>query len=373
VKSPGAIRLVVVALAAVGALLLAPHAASARVSPKKSMWGPVTYHGRPQFPIYADLGVGIFQMPLRWNQVAVRRPERPGDPTDPAYRWPLEVDQAVAEGARYGIRVTLQVIGAPSWANGGRPWNWVPTDRQDYVAFLRAAAARYPTVRLWMIWGEPTRQNNFMPLRPETQGRVGLTPAQASAPRYYARLLDASYVALKRLHRSNIVIGGNTFTVGDISPYNWIRAMKLPGRRSPRMDMFGHNPFTSRRPDLRNPPPGHGPAVNYSDFSDLDTFTLVLDRHLRDPRGRPLRLFLSEFFFPTDHRNWEFPFYVTRRVQARWLADALRIVRRWKRVYTLGWFGLYDDGPRPDRLEVNRGLIDIRGRRKPSYNAYKNG
>jgi hypothetical protein len=184
-------------------------------------------------------------------------------------------------------------------------------------------------------------------------------------------MLDACYGALKRVSRRNLVIGGNTYTVGDISPRNWIRYMKLPNGKPPRMDLYGHNPFTSRRPDLRNPGPT-GTAVGYADFSDLGRLVGWLDKDQR--RGkRPLPLFLSEFFFPTDHPNHEFPFYVTRSTQANWLAAALRIARRWPRIYTLGWYSLYDDPPTPTGDEVNRGLIDITGRKKLAYYAYRVG
>jgi hypothetical protein len=235
-----------------------------------------------------------------------------------------------------------------------------------------AASRRYPDVKLWMIWGEPSRRPNFAPITPEKPGSNRLTKAQRRAPRFYSRMLDASYGALKGVSRSNIVIGGNTFTVGDISPYNWIRYMKLPNGKRPRMDMFGHNPFTARRPNLNSPHPT-GKDRNYSDFSDLRKFTKILDRNIRDPHGRPLKLFLSEFFFPTDHANEEFPYHVTKRVQASWLKDALRITSRWSRIYTLGWFSLYDDKPKANHMEVNRGLMTYKGKRKPSYNVFRSG
>ena len=76
---------------------------------------------------------------------------------------------------------------------------------------------------------------------------------------------------------------------------------------------------------------------------------------------------------PTDHQNHEFNFYVSRTTAASWLRSGLRIARGSKRIYTLGWYSLYDDPPRPDGDEVNRGLITIDGRRKPAYDAYKNG
>jgi hypothetical protein len=135
------------------------------------------------------------------------------------------------------------------------------------------------------------------------------------------------------------------------------------------MDMYGHNPFTGRRPRA------DAPQDRYVvDISDLRTFARFLDTHgVRGPGGRKLKLFLSEFFWPTDHANHEFNFWVTRRTAASWLTDALRTTRRWSRIYTLGWFSLYDDVPNVDGDEVNRGLLTYRGRKKPAYWAYKRG
>ena len=255
-------------------------------------------------------------------------------------------------------------------------------------------------MHLWQIWGEPSRQNNFKPL----------PRFEATGPRRYARILDAAYGSLKRESRRNLVIGGNTFTTGDVSPRQFIRSMRLPNGRPPRMDLYGHNPFTLRRPALRQGPLGHG----YADFSDLDTLAGWIDQNLGRRRGRPIRLFLSEFTFPTDHPNYEFNFWVTRRIQARWLATALQVTERWRRVYALGWHALYDERPngpggiqarwlsRALRIthqwrriyalgwfalydekpngpsgrsgdEVNRGLLEWDGDRKPSYRAFKRG
>lgn len=369
-----ALARVLPALLAVAAVASPSAAAtSARhFSAKKAIWGPVTFRGRPQFPVYHDLGAGIWEYPLNWDEVAPSRPADARNPSDPAYRWPADLDEAVVAARRYRIRITLQVRQTPAWANGGRPANWVPSSPARLADFVVATARRYPSVKLWMIWGEPTRRANFMPLTPETRGKDQLSSRQAAAPRYYARMLDASYAALKGVSRSNLVIGGNTFTVGDISPYNWIRYLRMPNGRPPRMDLFGHNPFTSRRPSLTGFHPIGGDH-NYSDFSDLTKFVVILDRHIRDPRGRPLRLFLSEFFLPTDHANHEFPFHVDRSVQASWLVDALKIARAWPRIYTLGWYSLYDDAPRADGLAVNRGLMTYSGRRKPSYGVFRRG
>jgi hypothetical protein len=335
---------------------------------KKSIWGPTHVDGVSQFPIYEDLGAGLYQTTLAWPSVAPTRPARASDPGDPAYRWPSEVDFAVREAHRYGIRVSILLTGAPGWANGDRDAHWAPSRSRDFASFAAAAARRYPAVRHWMIWGEPSKASRFQPLTPALGRR--LSRRQKKGPRAYARLLDVSYAALKRVSRRNIVIGGNTWTGGEVTPLNFIRAMRLPNGRRPRMDLFGHNPFTARSPNLKEPPLRFG----FADFSDLDTLATWLDRYgYRTRQKRKLRLFVSEFVLPTDHRNSEFNYWVDRRTQASWISAALRITRRWKRIYTFGYLGLYDDPPRPDGLEVNRGLIDHQGRKKPSYFAYKAG
>jgi hypothetical protein len=342
-------------------LALAPPAEAAP-SPKKAMWGPARVNGRSQFPIYRDLGVGIYQAKLLWSDVAPTRPARPKNPADPAYRWPKELDFVMREARRYHMRVALQVMFSPAWANGGRSRAWAPRPHA-FAQFLAAAARRYPLVRLWMVWGEPSAQRNFHPM-PYQRPR---------GPRVYSRILDAAYASLKRVRRQNLVIGGNTFTSGDVRPRKFIKSMRLPNGRPPRMDMYGHNPFTWRRPALRNPYVGYG----FADYSDLDTLADWVDHYLGRARRRPIKLFISEFTVPTDHANALFNFYVSRRTQATWLAAALRIANRWPRIHTFGWFSLYDEAPngplgRPG-TETNWGLLDWLGRPKPAYRAYKRG
>ena len=343
--------------------------ARAAVTVKKSMWGPLERNGLPQMPIYADLGVGIWQTVVHWDSVAPTRPANPADPADPAYRWPPEVDRAIAEGARHGIRVSVMLIGSPRWANGGKPWFHAPRKPGDFATFAEAAARRWPVIRHWMIWGEPSKAGNFRPLSSD-KGKPLRTRAQRRGPRLYARMLDASYGRLKEVSRRNLVIGGNTYTVGTIAPLRYIRAMKLPNGRPPRMDLFGHNPFSLREPDLDQPPLGGG----FADFSDLDTLTRVLDRSMRRAKVRKqrrLRVFISEFSLPTEHANHEFNFFVTRRTQADWISRALRIARGWKRIYTFGYLGLYDDDVRPEGDQVERGLLERDGTRKPAYAAFR--
>src|SRR5438309_699558 len=97
-----------------------------------------------------------------------------------------------------------------------------------------AAARRYPSIHLWLVWPEPTQKANFQPEVSERRDHP-LTARMRTAPHRYAQILDASYGALMRVSPRNMVIGGNTFTTGDISVLNWIKNLKLPNGRPPRM------------------------------------------------------------------------------------------------------------------------------------------
>ena len=166
-------RAIVPVLLALVCLAGAATANARPVTNKKAIWGPLTLNGASAFKTYEQLGAGIYETAINWRETALRRPSHPGDPADPAYRWPSSVDTAVREARRHGMHVMVQLIFSPAWANGGRAGNWAPDDPRDLAHFAKAAARRYPDVRRWMIWGEPTRQPNFMPLAREHEGREG--------------------------------------------------------------------------------------------------------------------------------------------------------------------------------------------------------
>jgi hypothetical protein len=341
---------------------LAPAPALAHFSPRKAIWGPAIHGKTSLWPIYRKLGVGIYEDGLSWRAVAPRRPRDPQNPLDPAYIWPAEVTQAISQAQRYHIRVALMLIQSPSWASGHRGKRWAPLHASDFADFAIAAARRYPSVHLWMIWGEPSRVANFAPLatvRPGTK----LTPAQARGPHIYAELLDAAYQGLKAVSRQNLVIGGMTFTGGDIDTQQWIENLVLPDGSRPHLDLYGHNPFSYREPNLANRPSWFGQV----DFSDLGRLAGWVDRYLG--RGRHIPLFLSEWTIPT-RPNHEFPFWVDRPVQARWIDAAFSIVHGWPRIYALGWIELYDD---PPGGITGGGLLDYRGKPKPGFFAFQRG
>ena len=86
-----------------------------------------------------------------------------------------------------------------------------------------------------------------------------------------------------------------------------------------------------------------------------------------------MRVFISEVSFPTRHPNFEFNFFLSEGTQAAWLRRALKITRQLRRIYTFGYLGLYDDPIRADGQQVERGLVERSGRRKPSFGVFQKG
>jgi hypothetical protein len=339
-------------IALLGSLVALAFAAGPAAGAEKAIWGPLTLPGGGSaMALYDELGVDTLQLRLRWSDVAPQRPAVPTDPDDAAYSWPAELAGAEAEAARRGMQIALLVSGTPPWANGGRSPIWAPREPQDFAGFLTAAARRHPSVRRWMIWGEPNRSDRFRPNR--TNDPIGA--------RAYAPLLDAAYVALKRESPGNRVIGGMTWTSGTVKPTSFLRFMRLADGRRPRMDWYGHNPFPFRFPTLAEPPVGPG----FRDLSDMDTFS----REIAGVYGRRVPLWLSEFTIQSDHGSSTFVTYVSRAAQARYVTAGWKIADDLGgAVAGIGWLSLLDEPP--SQTSANTGLLTHALQRKPAFAAF---
>ncbi len=345
-------------LAGAAALQLAPaargHRAAASQLPLKAIYGPLTMpDGSSAFPVYHTLGVQVLEVELDWREVAPVRPGNPTDPGDPSYRWPAYLQSAIAEGARYGVRLALTVEGFPAWSNGGRGPAWAPTDPRDFANFLQAAGRMYPNVHRWLILNEVNYFKNFQPLPPHSP--VG--------PERYAELLDAAFGALKAVSPANLVIGGMTYSAGTISAPKFIRWMRLPDGAPPRMDCYGYNPYSTRYPRLDK-------RVYSSDAYEINDIG-SLDRELAaiyHPTGHVPKLWLSEFGI-SDSPSSAFDYYVSPAVQALWVTAAFRLVDSVSYVAALGWYELLDQG-RPPEDPLTEGLMTASGTPKPSFYAY---
>jgi hypothetical protein len=90
---------------------------------------------------------------------------------------------AVKKARAYGIEPVLYVNGFLAWSNWGRDHTWVPNNPNDYGNFMAAAVARYPEVRRWIAFAEPS---HYVKSDPKAAKEDAL-------PRLNAWLLDAAY------------------------------------------------------------------------------------------------------------------------------------------------------------------------------------
>jgi hypothetical protein len=351
-----AIALIVTPVASASAARHHGHQAVPAGHVLKMIWGPLSMpNGASAFPVYHKLGVQVLELQLSWSGTAASRPGEAANPNDPAYHWPASLDSAVQQAAQYGIELALMVKSTPAWANGGQDPSWAPTQPGDYGAFLQAVSRRYPSIHHWMIWGEVTRPGNFNPMPPNSP--VG--------PERYAVLLDTAYGALKAVSANNMVIGGMTYTVGQVSCSDFLRWLRLPDGAPPRMDFYGHNPYSTRYPKLSERP--YSPAVR--DINDIDTLDHEL-QHAYAGHGATPKLWLSEFSISSDTSNRAFDYYVTRPTQAAWLTAAFKLANSVPYVAGLGWYELLDESSAaPGHL--TEGLMTASGEPKPAFYAYQ--
>ncbi len=130
----------------------------------KAMWGPGFRNGVSLFPTFRQLGVSILRGRAGLGLVAPTRPHKPTNPNDPAYQWPADLREIDQAANRFHIRVMLQLDYTPAWANGGDTHGWAPLHPGDVADFATAVARHYPSVHLWMVWGEPNREGHFDPI-----------------------------------------------------------------------------------------------------------------------------------------------------------------------------------------------------------------
>jgi hypothetical protein len=348
-------------LAATSHVAPAPGRANRAVPPAKCVTdGGAIRRGRTIFPELRALGARVWSGSLSWASVAPTRPANPISPDDPAYKWPKSLDRELAAARANKIEPVLNVSGFPSWSNGGRDTAWAPTRPQDYADFMAAAVAKYPQVRRWIIVSEPGSFYNFRP-----QGGNGRT-----APRLYARLLDAAYGAMHRVRTNVVVVGGGVHPYGlndqhTTAPDTFIANMVLPNGKRPRLDLFAVNPYTERPLDLKLPKRAHR-----VDFDDLDWLKRRLDRLW--PR-RHLKIFVDEFGWNTEHEALGWLYYVSRKKQAADLQRAYAMAASVGRVDTMCWYLLYDTPPERNNtqwLNWTSGLRTSVGVRKAAWQTF---
>lgn len=290
------------------------------------------------------IGVQLYRLTLRWDEVAARRPANARNHADPAYAWGKT--DAVIRGLRSrGILPLVTLLGSPRWANGGRSPNWAPSSAASFASFAFSVARRYGRyVDHWLVWNEP---NKALFLRPTT-------------PTAYVPLLNAAYTALKAGDPNGAFVGGGVTAprggVGGVSPVDWIRGMRRLGAR---LDAYAHHPYPISR--LQTPWSGG--------CGHCETITMAtLPRLLREVAlawgGK--RIWLTEYAYQTNPPDRFLGVSYAR--QAEFLGAAAFRAYSAPRVDMLIHFLLRDDSV-PTGWQS--GLLTRAGRAKPAYNAWQ--
>jgi hypothetical protein len=332
-------------------------------------------HPSRAFPALKSLHAQVLRANLRWGgaplSVATRRPDNGADPNDPAYDWG-PFDEMLKRAADANVKVLATIVGTPGWANGGKPRYYPPKKMSDLRAFATAAAKRYsgdftpegadnplPAIRLWLAWNEP---NNPVFIRPQfkKQGKRFVV----YSPVVYAKMCNAIVTGIHstRISGEKVACGataprGNNSAQNirpSITPLVFLAALKKAGAR---FDVYAHHPYYSSPSETPSTPPKvtKSGAVTLGNIGDL----LRLLQRLYPGR----RLWITEYGYQTKPPDPLFG--VSYAKQAKYLAQAVSIVRKNPKIDMLIWFLLRDD--RRVAAGWQSGFVTVSGKRKPAF------
>jgi hypothetical protein len=290
------------------------------------------------------LGVRVVRFTLRWDQIAHTQPTTPADPSDAAYDW-SSADPVLAGLRAHSIEVVLQLIGTPSWANGGKASNYVPTSSATFGAFATAAARKYPWVKRWVIWNEPNQVRWLRPTTPTI---------------YTIRLLNPAYAAIHAAIRGAQVAGGGTAprgSTGGVSPVAWITGMHAAHAR---LDAYAHNPYPLD-PKRETPLTGGCGQCTTITMATIGRLVSLVGRDF--PRAR---IWLTEYGYQSNPPDRLLG--VSLALQARYVGEGAYAAYRTPKVDMLIHF-LYRDEPALARFQS--GLVTLTNAVKPAYAAYQ--
>jgi hypothetical protein len=340
--------LALLACAVTAASLAAPRAAAApgvRYGLTDDAWiadGPGTLDARLEK--LQAIGVRVVRYSLHWDAIAASRPATPADPEDAAYDW--SATDKVLDGLRqHGIDVIAQLMGTPSWANGGKPANYAPTSPTPFGAFAAAAAHRYPWISRWLVWNEPNQ-------------RLWLRPTSPAV--YTTRLLNPAYSAIHAAIPGAQVAGGGTAprgSIGGVSPVAWITGMHAAHAR---LDAYAHNPYPL---DPKRESPTSGGCTRCSTITMATIGKLVRLVSVDFPRAR---IWLTEYGYQSNPPDKLLG--VSPALQARYVGEGDYAAYVTPRVDVLIHF-LYRDEPNLARFQS--GLITLRNAAKPALAAFE--
>jgi hypothetical protein len=311
-------------------------------------------------------GATVVRTLVTWANVAPERPRRATDPFDPAYKLD-DVDELVRAAQARGQEVLITVWGTPKWANGGKGPAFLPKKWGDFQNFARALASRYsgrypgyPFVRFWGIWNE-SNLGGFLSPQFNAKGKI-------VGPALYAKLAAAGYAGIKAGNSKALVAIGETSSHGldkkragvtdSVRPGTFARLVAAANKRL-KFDAWAHHPY---------PYPVRMKATQRVLWPNVALTSLArFETSLDQWFGRKqIPVWVTEYGHET--RPGE-PSGVTEGQQARYLSQAIALLRNDSRVPLFVWFVFRDS----DGSLWQSGLTRESGAAKPAYGRYRAG
>jgi hypothetical protein len=341
----------VIALSVVALAVTAAVATPASSYAAQRMW--VGFHDDPSFrwsserqalvAKSAGTNATIMRLLVQWNVVAKTKPANGADPFDVAYNFD-DIDEAVRAAQESDQEVILTISGTPSWANGGKAPNVMPTRLADFTNFARAIASRYsgrftgyPFVRFWAIWNEPNLQQ-FLSPQFDARGR-------SIAPANYAKLAGAGYAGVKAgSPQAKIAIGetsarGSDKATGIRPTHSPGKFAELVAKANPRLkfDAWGEHPY----PFVPSLPPTakvRWPNVSLGSLPQLEDSLKKLFKRKSVP------IWVTEYGHQTKPPD---ALGVSFATQAKYIQQAMSIAAGYPFVDMFIWFVFQDDPGQP--------------------------
>lgn len=286
-----------------------------------------------------DAHVQSVRMGIRWTSV---EPERG--------KWVWDKPDSVVRQLRAAkIDILCTLMSVPAWSSGidsskmkGFWDTYAPKDIRDWEEYVRQVTTRYKgEIKHWEIWNEENGEGFYKPMPDATA---------------YVRLLKSSYTTIKKVDpKATVLLGGlvmNGIIANPWSPIkieNFLQQIYDAGGK-PYFDVVNVHPYVMSTPN-------EGPAY----CARLVRGTVDVMKKNGDAK-KPL--WITETGFPTNAS-------VTEEMQAEHLKGIFREIGAIPEVKALYWFELRDYPKAICGGEESMGLLSTDGRRKPSFDAYK--
>jgi hypothetical protein len=338
-----------------------------------------------------------------WSSIAPNGPTKPSgfdarNPADPKYNW-TALDAFVNGAAAHDVAPLVTTYGTPDWAEGnndadrakrfGDPGTYHP-NAKEYGDFMFALATRYsgkftpsgasvplPRVKYFQVWNE----ENF--------GQYLTSKNKTEIPVYYAKLLNAGYDSVKKVSKSNVVVGGGLGPFGqnghatDVEPQVFIRELFcLSGKDgknlkklakcsvpTPKFDIWAQHPYT-----FGGTPTTKGQAADTGAIGNMPavvrTLKFAVKANTVAPRGNK-KIWVTEFAWFSDPpglmSGQGAQLGVPPATQAAYLSETA--FRLWHEGFSaLVWYSLEDLNGFPSGLYSGTGDAATP---KPALNAFR--